>query len=243
MSNDDMPTGRLLTRRETLALIGVSGTALLGRAFPAHAAPGPLPACVVRPAQTEGPFFVDGELDRSDIRGDARGGNVRQGTPLKIRFNVARIDGASCTPLAGAQVHVWHSDASGGYSDTDVRQASAASLQFLRGYQLTDAAGGAQFLTIVPGWYGGRTAHIHFKIRLAATPGSTARSQEFTSQLYFDDALQNRVFAAAPYGLRGKRDTRNADDFLYRNGGKQLTLDLQPDGPGYVTVFDIGVQV
>ena len=243
MHSDDVPIGRLLTRREALALLGASGAALFGGAFLTSAATGALPGCVVRPAQTEGPFFVDGELDRSDIRYDARGGNARQGTPLKLKFNVARIGGESCAPLAGAQVHVWHSDASGRYSDTDVRQASATSLQFLRGYQLTDAAGAAQFLTIVPGWYAGRTAHIHFKIRLVAAPGSTGRSQEFTSQLYFDDALQDRLFAAAPYGPRGRRDTRNADDFLYRNGGKHLLLDLQPDGLGYATVFDIGVQV
>jgi protocatechuate 3,4-dioxygenase beta subunit len=240
--NDDLPIGRLLTRREALALIGASGAALLGGAFPTSAATGAQPGCVVRPTQTEGPFFVDGELERSDIRSDMRGGNVRPGTPLKLKFNVARIGGDRCAALAGAQVHVWHSDATGGYSDTDVRHASAASLQFLRGYQLTDAAGAAQFLTIFPGWYGGRTAHIHFKIRLATTAGSAARSQEFTSQLYFDDALQDRVFAAPPYSPRGRRDTHNADDFLYRHGGEQLLLELKPEGPGYATVFDIGVQ-
>jgi protocatechuate 3,4-dioxygenase beta subunit len=231
-----------LTRRRTLALIGASSAALLGGAFPARAATGALPGCVVRPAQTEGPFFVDGELNRSDIRADARDGNVRPGTPLKLKFNVARVGGASCTPLAGAQVHVWNSDAAGAYSDTDVRRASSTSLQFLRGYQLTDAAGAAQFLTIYPGAYGGRTAHIHFKIRLPAAPGTIARSQEFTSQLYFDDALSDRVFAAAPYAARGHR-MRNADDFLYRSSGKELLLDLQPEGSGYVTTFDVGVQV
>ena len=242
MHEDDRSTGRLLTRREALALIGASGVALLGGAQPARAATATLPGCVVRPAQTEGPFFVDGELERSDMRSDMHGGNVRPGTLLKLKFNVARVVGTSCESLAGAQVHVWHSDAEGRYSDTDVRRASATSLQFLRGYQLTDAAGAAQFLTIFPGWYGGRTAHIHFKIRLAAASGSNARSQEFTSQLYFDDALQDRVFAAAPYSPRRRHDTHNADDFLYRYGGKQLQLDLQPDGPGYATVFDIGVQ-
>jgi protocatechuate 3,4-dioxygenase beta subunit len=198
---------------------------------------------VVRPAQTEGPFFVDGELERSDIRSDALGANVRPGIPLKLKFNVASTSGASCAPLAGVQVHVWHSDAAGLYSDTDTRHASGTSLQFLRGYQLTDAAGAAQFLTIFPGWYGGRTAHIHFKIRLAPTSGPAARSQEFTSQLYFDDALADRLFAAGPYTNRGKRDMHNADDFLYRHGGEQLLLELKPEGPGYVTTFDIGVQV
>jgi protocatechuate 3,4-dioxygenase beta subunit len=234
--------GRLLTRREALALIGVSGAALVSGTLPARAATAALPGCIVRPAQTEGPFFVDGELERSDIRFDAHSRDARPGTPLKLRFNVARMAGASCTPLAGAQVHVWHSDASGVYSDTGVRRAAATSSQFLRGYQLTDTTGAAQFLTIFPGWYAGRTAHIHFKIRIPAASGSTAHAQEFTSQLYFDDALSDQVFAAAPYNTHGKRELRNADDFLYRSGGKRLMLELQPDGAGYVGSFDIDVQ-
>ncbi len=242
MHDDDRLIGRLLSRREALALIGVSGAALLGSTLPTRAADART-ACVVRPAQTEGPFFVDGELERSDIRTDARGGNARPGTPLRLGFSVARVSGATCTPLAGAQVHVWHSDADGQYSDANVRRASSANLQFLRGYQMTDAAGAVQFLTIYPGWYGGRTAHIHFKIRLPAAPGSTARSQEFTSQLYFDDALSDRVFAAAPYANHGRRDMRNTDDFLFRSGGKQLMLELQPEGAGYAGTFDVGVQV
>ena len=241
MNHDDQPIGRLLTRREALALIGASGAALLAGAAPACAA-GAQIACVVRPAQTEGPFFVDGELERSDIRSDARGGKSRPGTPLQLRFNVTRV-GANCAPLPGAQVHVWHSDAYGQYSDANVRRASSASLQFLRGYQVTDAAGTAQFLTIYPGWYGGRTPHIHFKIRVPAAAGSTARSQEFTSQLYFDDAVSDRVYAAAPYTSHGKRDMRNTDDFLFRSGGKQLMLELRSEGAGYAGAFDLGVQV
>lgn len=243
MHADDLDIGRRLTRRRALALIGATGASLCGIAFTARAAAGSTPACVVRPAQTEGPFFVDGELERSDIRFDARGGNARPGTPLRLRFNVARMAGASCTPLAGAQVHVWHSDASGAYSDTGVRRAAATSAQFLRGYQLTDAAGAAQFLTIYPGWYGGRTAHIHFKIRLPSAPGSNTGTREYTSQLYFDDALSDQVFAAAPYNGHGKRELRNADDFLYRSGGERLLLELQPDGSGYAGSFDVGVQV
>jgi protocatechuate 3,4-dioxygenase beta subunit len=239
---NELDVGRYFTRRQALALIGATGASLCGIASIARAATGATPACVVRPAQTEGPFFVDGELERSDIRFDARGGDARPGTPLRLKFNVAQIDGASCTPLAGAQVHVWHSDASGAYSDTGVHRAGAASTQFLRGYQLTDAAGAAQFLTIYPGWYGGRTAHIHFKIRLPAAPGSNTRGLEYTSQLYFDDALSDQVFAAAPYNSHGKRELHNADDFLYRNGGKQLMLDLRSDGPGYAGSFYIGVQ-
>src|ERR1700693_2852741 len=114
-ADDDIPLGRLLTRREALALIGASGVALLARATPGRAqAPSgssPRLSCVARPQQTEGPFFVEEALDRSDIRSDPRSGEVQRGVPLRLTFKVSRLSGAGCTPLAGAQVDVWHCDA------------------------------------------------------------------------------------------------------------------------------------
>jgi protocatechuate 3,4-dioxygenase beta subunit len=242
--HDDAPRGRLLTRREALAFLGVTGATLLGRGLPALAATpataGALPSCVARPAQTEGPFFVEEDLNRSDIRSDPRSGEVVAGVPLRLAFRVSRIAGASCAPLAGAQVDVWHCDATGRYSDVAGRNFSAAGPQFLRGYQLTDAAGAAQFLTIYPGWYGGRAVHVHFKIR---TKTASARTYDFTSQLYFDDALNDRVQAVAAYSRSGRRPMRNADDFLFRNGGRQLLLDPVQEAQGYAATFDIGLQV
>ena len=242
--HDDAPVGRLLTRREALAYIGIAGAFLLTRERPAFAATaataGALPSCIARPAQTEGPFFVEEELNRSDIRSDPRSGEVVAGVPLRLTFRVSRIAGASCAPLAGAQVDVWHCDATGRYSDVAGRNFSAAGPQFLRGYQLTDAAGAAQFLTIYPGWYGGRAVHVHFKIR---TKGTSARTYDFTSQLYFDDALNERIQAVAPYSRSGRRAMRNADDFLFRDGGRQLLLDPVQDAQGYAATFDIGLQV
>lgn len=244
--SDTAGGGRLLSRREALALIGASGAALL-----AGLAPGPgralstpgggaLPSCVARPQQTEGPFFIEEALNRSDIRSDPRSGEVVAGVPLRVTFKVSRLSGASCGPLAGAQVDVWQSDAAGHYSD--VRgfgfASSTAGQQFLRGYQLTDVAGSAQFLTIFPGWYGARAVHMHFKIRTAP---AAAQSQAFTSQLYFDDALLERVFAMEPYASRGRRWMRNGDDGLFREGGRQLLLAAEPDGPGYAATFDIGL--
>jgi protocatechuate 3,4-dioxygenase beta subunit len=239
-----VPHGRLLTRRDALAFIGVAGVSLLGRDLPAFAATaateGPLPSCVARPAQTEGPFFVDEGLNRSDIRSDPRSGAVVAGVPLRLTFRVSRIAGASCAALAGAQVDVWHCDATGRYSDVAGRSFSTTAPQFLRGYQLTDAAGAAQFLTIYPGWYGGRAVHVHFKIR---TRGASARNYDFTSQLYFEDALNDRIHATAPYARSGRRPMRNADDFLFRDGGGQLLLDLVQDAQGYAATFDIGLQI
>jgi protocatechuate 3,4-dioxygenase beta subunit len=245
MNDEDPRAQRRLTRRDTLALIGVSGVALLTGARTLRAAgvanAAAPPTCVMRPAQTEGPFFVDGEMQRSDIRADTRDGSVKAGVPLSLRFQVSQDGSAACNPLAGVQVHVWHSDAAGSYSDPGERRASTASQQFLRGFQLTDATGGVEFLTIYPGWYQGRAPHIHFKLRMAAE-SATARSREFTSQLYFDDALSDRVYAIAPYARRGRQAVRNADDFIFRDGGDQLLLAPAADGHGYIAVFAIGVQ-
>jgi protocatechuate 3,4-dioxygenase beta subunit len=233
-----MATGRLLARRRALAMLGASGAALLAARHGAAAAPGPsLPACVVRPRQTEGPFFVDGDLERSDLRIDPRTGAIKPGAALRLAFRVSRVGASACAPLAGAQIHVWHCDAAGDYSSVRDRRAPNAGEAFLRGFQNTDAAGRAQFLTIYPGWYPGRAVHVHFKIRTAG-----AWRSEFTSQLYFDDALSERVYATAPYASRGRPKLSNGDDFLFRDGGRQLLLDVAPESAGYAAVFDIGLQ-
>ena len=241
-AHSDAAFGRALTRREALALLGASGVALLAsaRSLRAQTAGAAQVSCVARPQQTEGPFFVDETLNRSDIRSDPRTGEVRSGVPLRLAFRVSRVTGASCAPLAGAQVDLWHSDADGRYSD--VRgfgfSSSTKGQQFLRGYQLTDAGGGAQFLTIHPGWYGGRAVHVHFKIRTADAAG---RRYDFTSQLYFDDAFNARIFALEPYANHRGRWLANADDGIFREGGRELLLAPQPDGQGYAASFDIAL--
>ncbi len=220
-----------------MALLGASGAALFAaRRGAAAATTGP--ACVVRPRQTEGPFFVDGDLERSDLRIDPRTGAVKPGVPLRLAFRVSRVGASACATLAGAQVHVWHCDAAGNYSSVRDRRAPNAGQAFLRGFQHTDAGGTARFVTIYPGWYPGRAVHLHFKIRT----DDAGRRTEFTSQLYFDDALNERVYAEAPYASRGRPELSNGDDFLFRDGGKQLLLEVTPESEGYAAVFDIGLQ-
>ena len=196
-------------------------------------------ACVVTPEQTEGPYFVDERLNRSDIRSDPANGNVKEGVPLRLTVNVLRTDRNACAPLAGAVVDVWQCDALGVYSDVTDPRFSTVGQKFLRGYQVTDAAGAARFLTVYPGWYEGRTVHIHFKIR---TDPKASRGYDFTSQLYFDDALSDVVYARPPYAARGTRTARNADDRIFRSGGSQLLLAPEGSGEGYTATFGIGLQ-
>lgn len=243
MTQDDRQVGKLLTRREAVALIGVSGFAALTGCSPAKggdARATALPACVVRPEQTEGPYFVEELLNRSDIRSDPASGIVKPGVPLELTVNVSRVTGTDCMPLPGAQVDVWHCDALGVYSDVTDPGFSTVGQKFLRGYQVTDAAGAARFLTVYPGWYAGRTVHIHFKIR---TDPKAPRGYDFTSQMYFDDALSDAVYRRAPYAAKGPRSARNADDRIFRTGGSQLLLAPGERGEGYTAAFAIGLQL
>ena len=198
-----------------------------------------VPGCVVRPEQTEGPYFVDEKLNRSDIRVDPSDKSIRPGVPLRLEFQVSRIAGTACTPLRGAMVDVWHCDAAGVYSDVRDGRFDSRGKQFLRGYQQTNVNGNAEFLTIYPGWYEGRAVHIHFKIRSAPQGG---RAQEFTSQLYFDESVNDQIFKQAPYNTKRGPRMMNDADFLFRRGGKELLLASTKDAQGYTAKFDVGLQ-
>lgn len=243
MHGDDQEVGKVLNRRELLALLGLTGVGVLvghrvlgaGAATPTMS----LPACVVRPAQTEGPYFVDQVLQRSDIRTEPSTGTPTSGAELAFAFTVSRVTSDGCTPLAGAQVDVWQCDAAGVYSGVRDPGFDSSARRFLRGSQPTDANGVARFTTIYPGWYPGRTVHIHFKIR---TSPSAARGHEFTSQVYFDDALTDRIHARAPYSAHQGRRTRNADDGIFRRGGESLMLDVtERAGEPLAAMFELGL--
>jgi protocatechuate 3,4-dioxygenase beta subunit len=248
MDRDDIQVGRLLSRREILALLGASGIAALAGCKPSHevseigaANEALLPSCVVRPEQMEGPYFVDARLDRSDIRSDPSNGTVKAGTPLQVALVVSRIGAdAACTPIAGARVDLWQCDAGGVYSGVRDPQFDTTGQQFLRGYQLTGATGTARFTTIYPGWYRGRTVHLHFKVR---TEPSATRGYEFTSQLYFDDALTDRAHAVEPYASMGRRTVRNEGDGIFRRNGSQLMLALTEEAKAYTGTFHLGLQI
>jgi protocatechuate 3,4-dioxygenase beta subunit len=241
--DDDEPVGRVLSRRDAVRLLGGGAAALLflgggkdamSRRLAAQA-PGRTPACVVRPEMTEGPFFVDKQLSRSDIR------EGRPGAPLAIALTVMDVTGGQCRPLPNAVVDVWQCDAKGVYSGVSdpMQGANTADQKFLRGFQTTGADGMAHFTTIYPGWYRGRTVHIHFKIRTQAPSGAF----EFTSQWYFDEALNERILAGPDYARPGRRDTLNRTDSIYRNGGDQLLLAPTRNGDALASPFAIGLDL
>ena len=203
-------------------LTGTDDAAAAG-AGPAAVASG-LVSCVLAPEQTEGPFYLEDQKLRRNIR------EGRPGVPLTLRLTV--VDVSTCRPIRGAAVDVWHCDARGVYSGTT---QGTDDERFLRGIQRTDAKGVARFETIYPGWYPGRTVHVHVTVHVG---GSVVH----TGQLYFPDRLTDAVFKRAPYTRRPSRSTRNAADSVYRNGGRRSTLKLTRKGAGYVGSIVMGVQ-
>lgn len=249
MTKKKHPLGIILTRREALTLFRAASTAIfVVGCIPRKSASAPSsavksttkPACIVSPQQTEGPYFVDEKLNRSDIRTDPADGSVKQGVPLQLTLHISQVGSHGCTPLAGAIADIWHCDASGLYSDVTDRSFNTVGQKFLRGYQVTDAQGNVQFTTVYPGWYPGRTVHIHFKVRTDDTSG---QGYEFTSQLYFDDAMSDRIYTQAPYNSKGQRNVKNADDGIFQDGGEQMLLQLTQTGTGYAATFDVGLQI
>jgi protocatechuate 3,4-dioxygenase beta subunit len=245
MHNDDSPIGRLLTRRELVALFGTSAVAgmahrVLGQS--SSATTGTMPAsCVVQPQQTEGPYFVDEKLLRSDVRLDPSTGIVKAGAPLALALSVSQVapDG-TCAPLPGAQVDIWQCDAMGAYSDVKDRLFDTTGQKFLRGHQVTDTLGGVRFVTIYPGWYPGRAVHIHFKVR---TKAGSSQAYEFTSQFYFDEQMTDRVHAREPYAAHAGKRMRNERDGIFRNGGTQLLLPLIEDAQNYAASFNLAMRL
>jgi protocatechuate 3,4-dioxygenase beta subunit len=237
MKNDDK-LGKLLSRREWLALLGTAGTSLLvgcsGETVRLSAPATSLPPCFGKLSQTLGPYFVEEKLNRSDIRTDAASGAIKEGLPLQLEFRLSQVGNNICTPLVGATVDVWHCDSTGVYSDVKDPSFNTVGQKFLRGYQTTDAGGIARFTTVYPGWYEGRTVHIHFKIR--------HQNSDFTSQLYFDDAITDKVHAQSPYAAKGQRTLKNAGDDIFKGGGNDLVLTLSEAGQGYKATFEIGLE-
>jgi protocatechuate 3,4-dioxygenase beta subunit len=220
------PPPRTVSRRTALAtLAAVPLGLLLGKVGAAGAVSTTVQkatSCVLSPAMTEGPFFVDEKLNRADLTTGTTDAGVLQGLPLALNISVVSTKTTACAPLSGIQLDVWHADALGNYSDVN----SYVGQKFLRGYQISDTSGHVGFKTIYPGWYQGRAVHIHIKARVFDASGN--QTYEFSTQLFFDDAITDTVMANAPYNSRGSRDTRNAQDSIYGETRAHKPRSLHP---------------
>jgi protocatechuate 3,4-dioxygenase beta subunit len=154
----------------------------------------------------------------------------KAGVALDLRLTV--VDADTCAPIRDATVEIWHADALSVYSGFG---AGASSRTFLRGAQRSDANGLVVFRTIYPGWYRGRTPHIHVKVHVGG-------EAVHTGQLYFRDATTRRVYERAPYRAHGEPDTTNASDAIYAGGGAKSLLALRRHGSGYVGRLTMGVR-
>jgi protocatechuate 3,4-dioxygenase beta subunit len=239
MSRSRTDTPSALTRRQALTgtaataaaaalALGGSGIAL-ARERIAAALPG-AKVCLLTPEAVQGPFYFDPKLVRADIT------EGKPGAPLKLTLQL--VEAKDCAKLGGARVDVWHSDGLGVYSGyADQETGSTKGETFLRGTQITDADGQVNFATIYPGWYPGRTPHIHFKVLLDA-------ESLVTGQLYFPDPVTEHVYATlSPYRERkAERDTMNANDGIFRRqGGADTLCKVTEEGSSYIASLVIGI--
>ncbi len=183
-----------------------------------------VPDCVLTPEQDEGPFYIDLARVRRDIAED------RPGVPLALALTV--VDADTCEPIRDAAVDVWHCDALGRYSGEPTE--GSAGTTYLRGIQMTDANGQAEFATIYPGQYPGRTTHVHLKVHLGGRRSNSTYSGGHVShvgQLFTVDRDDAEVFALPPYNRNAAEVTPRDADFIYRDqGGSSAVLDLTPAG-------------
>jgi len=213
---------RPFTRRALLSS-GLTAAALLSLKTIARADPTLLAeACTLVPEQALGPYYLADELIRADIR------EGKPGVPLNLRLLV--LDAGTCRPLANAAVDLWHCDAAGAYSGFGT--AGGDSHTFLRGIQLTDQDGVAQFHTIFPGCYPGRTNHIHFQVRTAgARDGDTYRGGHVahTGQVFFPEDITTGLMQQGAYASQpGARMSQAEDGIFQHQGGRASTARLTP---------------
>ena len=217
---------RPLTRRDSLIRLGGFAVTALGvRGLDAPAADATAVSCILTPEQTEGPYYIAGEKLRRNIT------DGHPGAPLVLRTFV--VDATTCRPIRSAAVDIWHADAAGVYSGFGT---GASNRTFMRGIQRSNAKGLAQFRTVYPGWYQGRTVHIHVKVHVSG-------NAVHTGQLYFPDSMTDAVYRRAPYSSRPNREVRNGSDSIYLSGGKRSTLSVKKNSAGvYVATITMGVR-
>ena len=227
-----------LTRRDAIKAVAITaagGTLMTRQAFAQEAAategalmPG-ADVCVITPEVTEGPYYFDPNLERADITEE------RPGVATTVKLQV--VDGV-CQPLPGARVDLWHCDAAGQYSGypNQTGGVDTTGQTFMRGTQFAGDDGTVEFQTVYPGWYPGRTTHMHFKVFLD-------EQTVVTGQIFFPDALSQFLYEnVEPYKTRGSdRDTLNANDNIATRATRASFAYVKELADRYLVAMIVGI--
>ncbi|KAM5385376.1 hypothetical protein ACJZ2D_001017 [Fusarium nematophilum] len=176
-------------------------------------------SCVLTPEVTQGPYYIAGEYVREDVVEE------QEGVPITLDYQV--IDVETCDPVPDIYLEIWHCNATGVYSgiiangNGDSSDDANIDNTWLRGIQPTNDDGVAQFQSIFPGHYTGRTTHIHIMVHANATllSNKTLGSENYAShvgQAFFDQDLITEVERLEPYRSNAQQLTENADDNILR---------------------------
>jgi protocatechuate 3,4-dioxygenase beta subunit len=165
-------------------------------------------SCILAPEVTDGPYYVTGELIRSNVKEDQAG--------IDLYLEVQYIDISTCLPVPALFVDIWNCNSTGVYSGVESGQAGL-NTTFLRGVQETDADGVVAFETLFPGHYEGRATHTHLLTKSNVTVrsnGTTAADGAVThiGQLFWPEDLKAAVEATAPYSQNTQAYTSNDED-------------------------------
>ncbi len=223
-----------LDRRGLLkALAGAAAGGVLAACAPSTGSSG---ACDTIPEETAGPYPGDGSngpnalalsgIVRRDIRSSiGTASATAEGVLLTVTLSVVD-SAASCGPLAGRAVYLWHCDRAGNYS---MYSSSVSGENYLRGVQVSDDTGEVTFTTIFPGCYDGRVPHIHFEVYASEADATGGGDPIATSQLAFPVETCQAVYATAGYeaSVSNLAKVSNDSDNVFSDGVDQQLVGIE----------------
>ena len=200
--------------------------------------------CIVTAEEVEGPYpYVGGEITNPLQRVDVTAGQT--GLPLSLEFTIVNANNG-CAAVSGARVDIWHCNKDGYYSGYGSQTGGSLGTKsyigesWLRGYQLTDTNGKANFTTVYPGWYQGRATHIHIEVFVNNV-------LKKTTQITFSETISDAVHVSSLYAAHGVNTTRNTSDGIFGNSATDLaneTVSLSGNTTsGYSGSYTIGLSL
>lgn len=191
------------------------------------------PVCTLIPSETQGPFPLDLTANTTFFRQDIR--ESKTGVQLNLKMKIFGVD--NCAPMPNVRVNIWHCDKDGLYSGySQQNNQGQAGLTYLRGYQIADANGEVNFVTIFPGWYTGRICHIHFQVYVSSVYAAV-------SQMTFPIDVKNSIYTNnSSLYTKGADPMTLASDNIFSDGYNFQLATLTPNSSGgYDAYLEVAV--